>query len=113
MYKVIHNPRCSKSRESLNILEKHLADYQLIHYLDGQLTLDLLNEVLSALNLAPRDVIRLNEDSYKALSINLDNDELVKKAILAHPQILQRPLIWKGDNGVIGRPPENVLKILE
>ena len=112
MFKIIHNPRCSKSREALKILEDHQVKLQIIHYLDGELSLDLLEEALAALKLEPREILRLKEEEFKSLKLDLDNKAQIKQAILSHPKILERPLIWKGKKGVIGRPPENVLALI-
>ncbi len=111
MFKIIHNPRCSKSREALKILEDRKVKLQIIHYLEGELSMDLLEEALAALKLEPRDVLRTKEDEFKSLKVDLNNTTQIKQAILAHPKLLERPLIWKGKKGVIGRPPENVLAL--
>lgn len=112
MFKIIHNPRCSKSREALKILEDRKVKFQIIHYLDGELSMDLLEEAITALKVEPQEILRIKEAEFKSLSLNLENLKLVKQAILSHPKILERPLIWKGKKGVIGRPPENVLALL-
>lgn len=111
MYTIIHNPRCSKSRQTLELLQKRTDDISVIAYLDGELSEDLLKKFLSALKLKPSQILRTKEDEFKSLKLNLDDDQAVIKAIIKHPKILERPIVMKGKKAVIGRPPENVLEL--
>jgi arsenate reductase (glutaredoxin) len=112
MLKMIHNPLCSKSREVIRILDEHKVSYHVIYYKEGELNLALLSELLSVLKVRPRDIIRTHEEGFKKLTLDLDNDLLVKQAIVDYPQILERPIIWDESRGVVGRPPEIVLSLL-
>jgi arsenate reductase len=109
---IIHNPRCSKSRETLKILEDHGSKFLIIDYLGGELTKELLKKVVKALKVHPKELLRTKEDEYQELTIDLDNDEAVIQAILNQPKLLERPIVLKGDQAVIGRPPENIRKLL-
>jgi len=109
MYKIIHNPRCSKSRQTLEILEKHTDKIQIIDYLGGDLTSEMLETIIASLGL---DILRTKEEEYKALKIDFSDKAQVIKAIMKQPKILERPIVLKGKKAVIGRPPENVLSIL-
>lgn len=110
--KIIHNPKCSKSRQALEILFSHGEDPEIIEYLNGDLDRGLLNEALSKLGKRPFEVLRKKEDEFKALDLDLENDEEVKEAILKHPRILERPIIIADKKAVLGRPPENIFELL-
>tara|TARA_R110000868_G_scaffold68518_7_gene202563 strand:+ start:2795 stop:3139 length:345 start_codon:yes stop_codon:yes gene_type:complete len=108
MFKIIHNPRCSKSRQTLALLQEHTDKIEIIHYLDGELDEATLRKFIKGLKLTPGEILRTKEDEFKALKLDTKNDEKVIKAILKHPKILERPIVLKGAKAVIGRPPENV-----
>lgn len=110
---IIHNPRCSKSRGALEILQAKGIQTEIIDYLNGGLTRQILLDFLQALKLSPKNLLRTKEDEFKALSLDVDNDEQVINAILKYPKILERPLVMQGKRAVIGRPPENVLELLK
>lgn len=112
MYTIIHNPRCSKSRETLEILREHTNDIKIINYLQGELTAPLLKEIIRGLGVPPREILRTKEDIFSTLKLNLDDDHSVEAAILAHPQLLERPIVIKGKKAIIGRPPEKVHELL-
>jgi len=109
---ILHNPRCSKSREAMKLLEERGVTFEIVDYLNGSLSKKFLKDVFKALKLRPREVLRTKEESFKSLSLDLDNNEAVIEAILNHPIILERPIIIIGNKAVIGRPLENVLTIL-
>ena len=110
-----HNPRCSKSRQALSLLEENGADVQIVQYLDTPLTMTELNRIASALNAGPRAFMRSNEAIYKELNLGQDNqpDTALLKAIIDHPKLLERPIAVSDTHAVIGRPPEDILKILK
>ena len=110
---VYHNPRWSKSRNSVRILEEKKIDYKIIEYLKNPLSVNELENILNILKLKPIDIIRKTEADYKENKINLiKNDNELLMAIIKFPKILQRPIILNGNKGVIGRPPENILSII-
>lgn len=110
-----HNPRCSKSRQALALLEDQGADLNIVRYLDTPPTLSTLKNLAAALNVNPRAFMRRSEAIYKDL--DLDRDDLSEgallKAIVEHPKLLERPIAVKDGCAVIGRPPEDILKILK
>jgi arsenate reductase len=95
----------------MKILEDRGCNIQVINYLDGDLSEELLRKVLKALKLHPKEVLRTKEEEFKELNIDLENDEQVIKAIMKQPKLLQRPIVMKGDRAVIARPPEYVLEL--
>ena len=109
-----HNPKCSKSRKALEIIQNHNINTKVILYLKDKLTKDMLREILDFSGLSVRDIIRSNEKEYK--ENNLDNLKLTKdeilELILKHPIMLQRPVFVFNNKAIIGRPPEDVLKII-
>lgn len=112
-YLLVHNPRCSKSRETLHLLESHHIQPEIIDYLNGQLTQEILNQIVHGLNVRPKDILRTKEEEFHSLKLDVENDMEVMKAILSHPKILERPILLKGSQAVIGRPPENILSLIK
>jgi len=112
--KIFHNPRCSKSRQTLELLQNRGINPQIINYLQTPPTDDEITDILKKLNLSLRDLIRTGESVYKELKLDqpgLTDDQLLN-AIAANPILLQRPIVINGAKAAIGRPPENVLTIL-
>lgn len=111
---IYHNPRCTKSRETLALLEKKGAKPEIVEYLNTPPSAAELKSILSKLKLSARDVLRTKEPEYKSLGLNhpkLTEDQVIK-LIVSNPKLLERPIVVKGSKAAIGRPPENVLKIL-
>lgn len=112
--KIYHNPRCSKSRQTLHILQEKGVDAEVIEYLKQPPSRAELVEILQALGLTPRELMRQGEAEYKEAGLDnpsLSDDQLIQ-AMLEHPRLIQRPIVVKGGQVVIGRPPERVLDIL-
>ncbi len=111
---IYHNPRCSKSRSTLGILEEKGADFKVIKYLDTPPTADELKALLSELNMDARSLMRTFEAPYK--DNNLDNESLSEDALIQamidNPILIERPIVKTDKGVVIGRPPENILAIL-
>ena len=109
-----HNPRCSKSRQTLALLEEQKCNITVVEYLKTPPTSAEVASILAKLSLTPRELMRTKEAEYKALS--LDNPELTEaeliEAIISTPKLLERPIALANDKAAIGRPPENVLAIL-
>ncbi len=109
-----HNPRCSKSRGALELLEAQGLTPEIVHYLETPPTAAELCALLDKLELAPRQLLRTGEDEYKAL--NLANPELSDAALIdamvEHPRLIERPILVSGHKAVIGRPPAKILEIL-
>lgn len=111
---IYHNPRCSKSRQTLAILQQHNIQPKIIEYLKNPPDLPTLKQLLSYLRIDARALLRKNERPY--LETNLDNtalseDELIS-AMHNDPILIERPIVVNGQQAVIGRPPEKVLSIL-
>lgn len=113
-YKIFHNPRCSKSRQALQILKDNNCDIEIINYLETDLNASLIKDVLHKLSLKPRDILRTSEQDYKDNNLKEDNfsdDDLIDYMI-KHPKLIERPIVIKGHRAVLGRPPENVLELI-
>lgn len=109
-----HNPRCSKSRAALQLLEERGLQPTVVHYLDTPPSAAQLREVLDKLGLPPRQLLRSGEDEYRQLNLAdqaLTDDALIE-AMVAHPRLIERPILITADRAVIGRPPENILELL-
>lgn len=113
MIVIYHNPNCSKSRESLEILETSKKDIQIIKYLDETLKTDKLNKIIKLLKIRPIDLIRQNESIWKEHFKHLEfTDEELIEVMVEYPQLIERPIVINGDKAVIGRPPTRILDIL-
>lgn len=112
--KILHNPRCSKSRQTLELLREKGFEPEVQEYLKAPPTADELEEILNRLDMEPRDFMRRNETEYK--EHGLDDDSLSRAALIEamvrHPKLIQRPVVITDDKAAIGRPPEAVLEIL-
>ena len=110
--KIYHNPRCSKSRETLLLIQQKTNNIEIIEYLKNPITHNELKDLLIKLKIKAIDIIRTNEyiwkEKYKTITMN--NEEIIN-IILEFPNLLQRPIVVKGGKAIIGRPPENVLKL--
>jgi arsenate reductase len=109
-----HNPRCSKSRSALQILEERGLNPTIVRYLETPPTATELESLLSKLGVSPRQLLRTGEDEYSALglaSAELTEQQLIE-AMVSHPKLIERPILIAGDRAVVGRPPEKVLEIL-
>ena len=112
--KIFHNPRCSKSRQTLQLLEDRGVKPEIIRYLENPPTKTELQQILAALDMSPRDLMRKKEAEYKENNLadsKLSEDQLIT-AMIEHPRLIERPIVINGNQVAIGRPPENVLTIL-
>lgn len=109
-----HNPRCSKSRGALELLEGRGLAPTVVRYLETPPDADTLKALLDKLGITARQLLRTGEEEYKALDLAnpaLSDAQLVD-AMVQHPKLIERPILIVGDTAVIGRPPEKVLEIL-
>lgn len=109
-----HNPRCSKSRGALELLEARGLTPTIVRYLETPPSAGELQGLLAKLGLSARQLLRSGEDEYQALNLadaSLSEEQLIA-AMVAHPKLIERPILVAGDKAVIGRPPEKVLEIL-
>ena len=108
-----HNPRWGKSRKTLQLLRDNGHEPQIIEYLKNPPNIKELCEICNVLQLRPSDIIRKGEKEYKESNISkLYRNEDLLGEIVKHPKLMERPIVIKGEKGIIGRPPENVLKLL-
>lgn len=108
-----HNPRCSKSRAALEILQQAGMTPAVRLYLDAPPTPDELREVLRRLGASPRACLRTAEAPYQELGLAGANEDELIAAMAEHPILIERPIVIAGDRAVIGRPPERVREVLE
>ena len=113
MIKIYHNPRCSKSRQGLSLLQESGKEFETIKYLEDQLTKKDLEDIISKLDIKPIDLIRKNEaiwkSDYKGKTLT---DKEVIAAMAKHPKLIERPIVINGSRAVIGRPTEAILEII-
>jgi len=109
-----HNPRCSKSRAVNALLEEQGVEAEVVKYLDESLTVSQLKALLGLLGIEPRELMRTKEAIYRELNLKEENDpQKLIEAMVAHPKLIERPIVIKGDRAVIGRPIEKVIELLE
>ncbi len=109
-----HNPRCSKSRQALELLQRNGVEAQIVEYLKTPPDAQQLERILTLLGLQPRELMRHNEAEYRDNNLDdpaLSREQLVQ-AMVDHPRLIQRPIVLRGDRAALGRPPEQVLEIL-
>jgi len=111
--KIYHNPRCSKSRQALALIREHDIDVDVVEYMNSPLSRSELQELLHKLGFGPRDLIRKFEAEFKLAAVTDETpDDALLDLMLAHPRIIQRPVIEVGNQALVGRPPERVLDLL-
>lgn len=111
---IYHNPRCSKSRQTLQLLREHGVEPEIVEYLQDPPDRKTLASILDMLGIEPRDLMRRNETPWKELGLadsKFGRDELIA-AMIEHPILIERPIVVAGKRAVIGRPPEKVLEII-
>ena len=109
-----HNPRCSKSRGAMELLEARGLAPTIVRYLETPPSAAELRDLLAKLGLSARQLLRTGEDEYKALNLDdagLSEEQLIA-AMVAHPRLIERAILIAGDKAVVGRPPEKVLELL-
>ncbi len=109
-----HNPRCTKSRGALELLQARGLSPDVVLYLETPPDAAQLRQLLGKLGISARQLLRTGEDDYKQLNLadaSLSDEQLIA-AMAAHPKLIERPILVVGDKAVIGRPPENVLELL-
>lgn len=113
---IMHNPRCSKSRAALQLIEEAGISPEIIAYLDDPPSGERILEIAGMLGVPVADLLRRNEDAFRSASDlpSLDDDAALARWISSNPKVLQRPIVVDDENGiaVVGRPPENVLDLL-
>lgn len=112
--KIYHNPRCSKSRQTLKLIEEAGAAFETVLYIDAPLRESDISDLLLKLGFKdPRQLMRKGEAIYKELKLKDEScDSALIAAMAAHPKLIERPIVVNGDQAILGRPPENVQKFL-
>jgi arsenate reductase (glutaredoxin) len=111
---IFHNPRCSKSRQTLKLIEERGIAPEVVRYLDTPPDTQTLTGILDMLGIEPRDLMRRKEAEYKSLGLadpGLSREQLIA-AMVEHPRLIERPIVIKDGKAILGRPPERVLDIL-
>ena len=113
-FTIYHNPRCSKSRHALQLLRDAGIEPAIIEYLKTPLAKEQLRNISQLLGLRPKDFVRKTEKDFKDndLSKYLEDDDKIIDAMSLFPKIIERPIVVSGVEAVIGRPPENVQKLI-
>ena len=109
-----HNPRCSKSRQTLDLLQQRGIEPEIVEYLKTPPDARELEHILTLLGVEPRDLMRRNEAEYREHGLDvpgLSREQLIQ-AMVDHPKLIQRPIVIRNNKAVLGRPPEQVLEIL-
>lgn len=111
---IFHNPRCSKSRQTLSILEENGIKPEVILYLEDTPDAKTIRSLLKKLGISARELLRKGEDAYKELGLKDEtlSDEFLIEKMQEYPKLIERPIVVKGDKAVLGRPPENVSKLI-
>jgi arsenate reductase len=113
-FTIYHNPRCTKSRQTLALLQEKGVEPEIVKYLDTPPDAATLKGLIKKLNLASaHDLLRRKETEYKEAGLSPESsDSDVIKAMAAYPKLIERPIVVKGNQAVLGRPPENVLELI-
>lgn len=109
---ILHNPRCSKSRATLQLLQDHNAKVDVVEYLVQPPSKDELRQLCKLLGVKPLQITRTQEDMFSELGLSTDNgysDEQWLETLVSHPKLIERPIVVINGRAAIGRPPENVL----
>ena len=111
---IFHNPRCSKSRQTLSLIQEKSIDINIIEYLKTPPDISQLKQILKKLGYEPRQLMRKSEQIYKGLDLGNENktEEDLVIAMAQNPILIERPIVLSGEKAAIGRPPESVLNIL-
>tara|TARA_B110000091_G_scaffold3799_1_gene3831 strand:- start:533 stop:871 length:339 start_codon:yes stop_codon:yes gene_type:complete len=111
--KIYHNPRCSKSRQTLALIQENGVEPEVVLYLENIPSTEELRDLLSKLEITPMQLIRKGEkdwkENYKGKELS---DAQLIQAMIAHPKLIERPIVVKDNKAVLGRPPENVLELI-
>ena len=112
-YRIYHNPRCSKSRQTLALLEENGVAAEVVLYLETGPNADELRALLRKLGMNARQLVRSGEASYKEAGLGpASTDGEILQAMATDPKLIERPIVVRGERAVLGRPPENVLELI-
>ncbi|MEE8588561.1 MAG: arsenate reductase (glutaredoxin) [Sulfurimonadaceae bacterium] len=109
-----HNPRCSKSRQAMEILQESGVEADVVKYLDVEPDETMIKEVLGKLGIHAKELMRTKEEIFKELKLeNVEDEGVLIRAMSRFPKLIERPIVIKGDKAVIGRPPEKIVEFLK
>ena len=110
--KIYHNPKCSKSRQTLALVEQNTSEFEVIKYLENSLKFDDIELLLVKLNAKPIDIVRTKEEIWKENFKGKEmNDDEIINVLVENPRLMERPIVTTKEKAIIGRPPENVLEL--
>ena len=111
---IYHNPRCSKSRNTLALLEEHGIGPDIVLYLEAPPRVEEIKTLLDKLGMSAGQLVRRGEAEYRAAGLDRSSgDAEIISAMAAYPKLIERPIVVRGDRAVLGRPPENVLELID
>lgn len=111
MLTIYHNPRCSKSRETLKLIEDASQPVEIIQYLKTPLSKNEIVQLISLLSISPIEMMRTKEAEFKAQNLAGADEQTLINAMVNTPKLIERPIVTSGKSAIIGRPPENVLSL--
>jgi arsenate reductase len=111
MLTIYHNPRCSKSRQTLTLIEENNQEVCIVEYLKTPLDESTIKLLLSRLNVSPIEMMRTKEKEFKEQNLAVASDEQLITAMINTPKLIERPIVTTQTKAIIGRPPENVLTL--
>ncbi len=109
---IYHNPRCSKSRQTLELIRSKGIEPKIHLYLENAPSENELEGIVGKLGISVFDLVRRKEELFKELGLESANEKILFRALAAHPRLIERPIVVVGDKAVLGRPPENVNELL-
>lgn len=113
VWKIYHNPKCSKSRQTLELLKQNGIEPQVVEYLKNSLDESTLLEIIDALDVPVSQLVRTKEAQYKETPFDINSVESVVSNLTINPILMERPVVLKESQAVLGRPPENIKKLLD
>ena len=113
MLTIFHNPRCSKSRQTLALIEENNAPVTIVEYLKTPLNEAEIKSLLTLLSVEPIEMMRIKEAEFKEQNLSGANNEQLIEAMVNTPKLIERPIVSDGKKAIIGRPPENVLSLIK
>ena len=113
MLTIYHNPRCSKSRQTLALIEEQNYEVTVVEYLKNPLNVTEIETLLTLLNVSPLEMMRTKEAEFKEQNLSQADNAMLIAAMAATPKIIERPIVSDQTRAIIGRPPENVLTLMQ
>ncbi|MCB1197514.1 MAG: arsenate reductase (glutaredoxin) [Deltaproteobacteria bacterium] len=110
-FTIFHNPRCSKSRQTLALLEAQGIQPKIVEYLQTPLSKAEIKELVGKLGCNPSEILRSKEAILQEMTLDFSDEEAIIAAMVKHPILIERPIVVHGDKAVVGRPPENIKEL--